>query len=244
MLNTGAAFADNTLQLASLDSAETLDSYTAQPLLTVARSEETQLVSEPYGTLPEPVMPTPLATFDPSYEMFPPLEKGRTLKLRDTFEKGMPSHRNGGAWPRMPTGEPIPRDTSAPGCMDVTRACTNSGQASPTQIEGNTEGLVHGSKPATNGDGNRVKQSDPNVEDVTRKGVGPSPNAAGANQPNNTEANGGSTYKPKTMADVLRASQAPNGPHVFVLEKLNNIGYATTSNGMPAIYFSGSEFRS
>ncbi|XP_042009085.1 uncharacterized protein LOC121757635 [Salvia splendens] len=43
------------------------------------------------------------------------------------------------------------------------------------------------------------------------------------------------------MADLLKGSNDPKGPQAFEPEKLNNIGFASVSNGIPTIYFSGAE---
>ncbi|XP_042056295.1 uncharacterized protein LOC121800869 [Salvia splendens] len=40
---------------------------------------------------------------------------------------------------------------------------------------------------------------------------------------------------------MVRGKPSNEGPQVFIPEKIQNIGYATTSNSIPAIYFSGAE---
>ncbi|XP_042045665.1 uncharacterized protein LOC121791916 [Salvia splendens] len=45
------------------------------------------------------------------------------------------------------------------------------------------------------------------------------------------------------MADLLRGTPNTEGPQVFVPETIPNIGFASTSNGIPSIYFSGAEIQ-
>ncbi|XP_041995766.1 uncharacterized protein LOC121745893 [Salvia splendens] len=45
------------------------------------------------------------------------------------------------------------------------------------------------------------------------------------------------------MADLIKGAPDPNGPQVFVADKIQTIGLASVSNGIPSIYFSGLEIR-
>ncbi|XP_042016200.1 uncharacterized protein LOC121764210 [Salvia splendens] len=49
--------------------------------------------------------------------------------------------------------------------------------------------------------------------------------------------------KPKSMADMVWEAPKLDGPQVFKPESIQKIGYATTSIGVPAIYFSGAEIQ-
>ncbi|XP_042029869.1 uncharacterized protein LOC121776766 [Salvia splendens] len=51
------------------------------------------------------------------------------------------------------------------------------------------------------------------------------------------------TDKPKSMADMVLETSSSEGPQVFVPENIQNIGFASTSNGVPSIYFSGAKIQ-
>ncbi|XP_047950450.1 uncharacterized protein LOC125196117 [Salvia hispanica] len=74
-------------------------------------------------------------------------------------------------------------------------------------------------------------------------GERPSTNLIDPRQPKGHEEASGNSSKPKTMADLLRGKSDLTGPQVFEPEKIQNIGKATLSIGIPAIYFSGVEIQ-
>ncbi|XP_042044112.1 uncharacterized protein LOC121789818 [Salvia splendens] len=58
-----------------------------------------------------------------------------------------------------------------------------------------------------------------------------------------TEPNVRNPNKKKSMADMVRGASSIEDPQVFVPENIQNIGFASTANGIPSIYFSGSEIQ-
>lgn len=55
------------------------------------------------------------------------------------------------------------------------------------------------------------------------------------------EAKENPSGKPKTLAQIVSDTPDPRGPQVFDPEKISDIGYATLSNGISALYFSAAE---
>ena len=241
---------DTILQLASLTSPDLLDTAAAQPLLAGGPPERDHLAVVLRENPPPPTpipMPTPLATFIPSLEEFPPLGKGRTLKIRDSFEMGAVQRGKDSVWPRRLEGAQEPMDSTAMPNPLVKTPLIGEG-VSPGPVVFNLDGGVNGLPRIT---GIPTNKGDPNGQPTNMVNDGiPSVSKARTNMSaNNSNGAGGAAEvegdagKPRTMADVIQERPDPNGPQVFVPEKIQNIGYASLSNGIPSIYFSGAEIQ-
>ncbi|XP_042038352.1 uncharacterized protein LOC121784256 [Salvia splendens] len=91
--------------------------------------------------------------------------------------------------------------------------------------------LRNGSRPRNDGG----TKADNGVPPKVGEG-GPLPSA-------NIPLAGRQSNQTKSMADMVRETPNPEGPQAFVPENIQSMGYATTSNKIPAIYFSGAEIQ-
>ena len=241
---------DTILQLASLTSAESLDTFVAQPLLAGSPPEVGHLAVVLHGNHPPPAetaMPPHSASYVLPLDEFPPLGKGRTLKIRDSFETSAVKHGKGSAWPRLTGGTQEPRDTTPP-VYNLEDTPAFGAGASAVSADPNIAG-DHNPEPRTTNEsrtkvdplGKPTSMLIDGMPSVARDGINKASN--NPNGTGGTAENMGHAGKPRSMADVLRESPNPNGPQVFVPEKIQNIGFASLSNGIPAIYFSGSEIQ-
>ncbi|XP_042034801.1 uncharacterized protein LOC121781156 [Salvia splendens] len=230
----------NLLLVASLDLADTLDAMETQPLIDAGKVDIGRPAAEPNWILrirndPSPI--TPSSAFKNYHEEFPPLEKGRTLKLRDSFESGRPRG-----------SQPPPSSQSSQDVLQNAGAMAHS-QESPTN-PAITPNVVEQEEiiTTTTMEGTMACQFKVNpstamnaTHNRAEKGVRPDPGVP--KQAGGAAVGTENTIAWRSMADMIKEVPDPNGPQVFAPDKLQTIGLAMVSNGIPAIYFLGVEIQ-
>lgn len=211
-----------TIETTKLSSKETVTSMNAQYLCASGGPEDGQLSPEPRRTqmlVQAPATLNPMAACVPPYDDFPPLMTGTILKIRDTFEAGTLHHGSGSVWSRTASDGRASRGSGAP-VLEMALMPPLGGQIA----DGSATSILAGQPEAGPSYVNKPNSPSQHQETHPEASAGPS-NQTGSGGAENP---GGQPNKPRSMAEMLRERPDPNGPQVFVPEKINNIGYTTT----------------